>query len=77
MSPAFDERTRQVIIEVAKEIGVHVHPKGSFAKYIDCFLKTFLNFLKFQAQQFQLRDLVSAQKLSHICSVRGIVILLT
>lgn len=29
MSPAFDERTRQVIIETAKEIGVDVHPKGT------------------------------------------------
>lgn len=29
MSPAFDERTRQVIIETAKEIGVEVHPKGT------------------------------------------------
>lgn len=28
MSPAFDERTRQVIIDTAKEIGVDVHPKG-------------------------------------------------
>lgn len=28
MSPAFDERTRQVIIETAKEIGIDVHPKG-------------------------------------------------
>lgn len=29
MSPAFDERTRQVIIETAKEVGVDVHPKGT------------------------------------------------
>jgi 5'-methylthioadenosine phosphorylase len=29
MSPAFDERTRQVVIETAKEIGVDVHPKGT------------------------------------------------
>jgi len=29
MSPAFDERTRQVIIETAKEIGVDVHDKGT------------------------------------------------
>lgn len=29
MSPAFDERTRQLIIETAKEIGVDVHPKGT------------------------------------------------
>jgi len=28
MSPAFDERTRQVIIDTAKELGIAVHPKG-------------------------------------------------
>ena len=28
MSPAFDERTRQVVISTAKEIGVDVHPNG-------------------------------------------------
>jgi 5'-methylthioadenosine phosphorylase len=29
MSPAFDERTRQVVIETAKELGVEVFPKGT------------------------------------------------
>jgi 5'-methylthioadenosine phosphorylase len=29
MSPAFDERTRQVIIETANELGVKVFPKGT------------------------------------------------
>lgn len=28
MSPAFDERTRQVIIETAKELCIDVHPTG-------------------------------------------------
>ena len=29
MSPAFDERTRQVVIDTAKEIGIQVHSKGT------------------------------------------------
>ncbi|KAG5680850.1 hypothetical protein PVAND_010331 [Polypedilum vanderplanki] len=29
MSPAFDERTRNVIIETAKELGIQVFPKGT------------------------------------------------
>lgn len=29
MSPVFDERTRQVIIETAKELGIQVFPKGT------------------------------------------------
>lgn len=29
IAPAFDERTRQVIIETAKEIGIDVHAKGT------------------------------------------------